>query len=313
MRMDIPSLLSVLDDTEPTDQSTRVNQIPLIGKSYHLNTSSRALAGPTILTGDAAISGAWMNSRLQERISFWSSIHGKRNPVCDSIAYGPLGAYQARNLLQSSFHSGTGLFLLEPELDTIIQIGDGLIQRDLHRRAGFVFQRWSGSCSAQHILGFPSLEFETWQDACSTFFIYLQSLRDEISLLAQFRRRMAQVWFWLFFDILCEQSMQKNDLKGSVVDGSRDVLEDVQHQLLALIYPGYTCAPWGEICKKALRDHLRRGFRWWKLACSVGDGALLIASDGVALVVYVVHSAERMSTDFDPGTLRYIPNPSSMP
>jgi hypothetical protein len=99
MTMDIPSLLSVLDDTEPADQSTRVNQIPLIGKSYHLNTSSRALAAPIILTGDASISGAWMNSRLQERISFWSSIHGKRNPVCDSIAYGPLGAYQARNLL----------------------------------------------------------------------------------------------------------------------------------------------------------------------------------------------------------------------
>jgi hypothetical protein len=107
--------------------------------------------------------------------------------------------------------------------------------------------------------------------------------------------------------------MQKSDLKGSVVDGSRDVLEDVQNQLLALIYPGYTCAPWGEICKKALRDHFRRGFRWWKLARSVGDGALLIASDSVALVVYVVHSADWMSTDFDPGTLRYIPNPSSMP
>ncbi|KAL4740384.1 hypothetical protein BDV11DRAFT_169148 [Aspergillus similis] len=186
---------------------------------------------------------------------------------------------QVRNLIQSTFHNGTCRFLLEQELSMIMEAGDSLVLKNLRREARFVFQPNWDNFSGQHILGLPDLKFETWQDACVSFHLYLRSLHDDGSTLAQFRRRTAQVWFWLFFDMYCEESRRTHGVTGTTGRYNLESMTDIQHQILLKAYPGST---WGKACRKSLCDDLQYGFNWWRLACCLGHGVILIASNEVA-------------------------------
>jgi hypothetical protein len=99
--------------------------------------------------------------------------------------------------------------------------------------------------------------------------------------------------------MLCEQSVQNNDLNGTVPDENRDPIANLQHQIIAMAYPESArspWSPWGELYKRDLHSQLQLGFRWWKLACCVGHGILLIASDGIARIVYLFHNILQIST-----------------
>ncbi|KAL4789256.1 hypothetical protein BDV19DRAFT_395229 [Aspergillus venezuelensis] len=149
-------------------------------------------------------------------------------------------------MIQSTFHSGTCQFLLKQELNNIIEIGNTLILQSLCHEGRFVFRPKWDSISGQYILGLPDLKFETWQDACAGFYLYLRSLQENGSILAQFRRWMAQVWFWLFFDMFCEELSQKDSMTATTPGYDINSMKDVQYQILAKAYPGYAYDSWGE-------------------------------------------------------------------
>ena len=87
--------------------------------------------------------------------------------------------------------------------------------------------------------------------------------------------------------MFCEELSQKDSMTDTAPSYDIDSMKDVQYQILAKAYPGYAYAPWGEARRKTMCDHLRLGFSWWRLACSLGHGALFIASNDVARLLYV--------------------------
>lgn len=290
------------DATQLADQSTPLDQTPM-NVPDHPKGNPWKLAKMESMAVDSLHRKEWHTPALDERILFWSSMYAKRNPVCDVVTLDSMEEYQVRNLIQSTFHSGTGLFLLEQELSNIMEVGNGLVLQNLRHEVRFVFQPCWDNFSGQHILGLPGLKFETWGDACTSFYLYLQSPQDDCSPLAKFRRRAAQIWFWLLFDIFCEESRQKGDLLGTTAGRDIDSTVAIEHRILAMAYPGYTFAPWGEARRRAMRNHLRLGFSWWRLACCLGRGVLLIASSKLARLLYVFTATDELSLTQTKGNL----------